>query len=224
MTMEDKKKPLERSGNITVWQAKELKNGKKVYKVSFENAAQQRTYVSVFANIAGHELKPDEILALAEGKNVRIVDQNLYGPRVCSIVNRGIEIKITQQEERFYENHKMILGVAFHKLNNEGKMFGYLCNGISFYVETEDLNSKRSIYLTPQDCFKLLDGLPVTKDGNEAFLKYIDEVRPPGSNGSIDETKIYKTARLSITKQINEQNFYLRNDIELIEPVETKEE
>lgn len=209
--MYNNKQPLERSGNIAVWSAKVLKNGKKIYNVSFENADQQRTNVTVFAKIAGYELQPDEILALASGKNVRIVDETLSGPKICTVVNRGIETKIIEKNGHIYKNHSMLLGVAFHKIDNEGKLFGYLCKDIGFFAESNDPANQRSIYLTPQDCFKLLDGLPVVKGDNEAFLRYIDITKVPASNGLTNEEKTYKTARLKISKQHQDYNFYLRN-------------
>lgn len=214
-------KPLITSGKIAVWPANELKSGKKIYNVSFENADNQRSYISVFANIAGQELKSDEILALSCGKNVRIEDETEYGPRICTIVNRGIEIKIIEKDGRSYENNTMILGMAFHKLDEKGKTFGYLCNGISFFAESTDPKSKRDIYLTPQDCFKLLDGLPITKDDNEAFLSYIDEVKAPSTSNLTSEEKTYKTARLEITKNTCKRSYHLRNNIASKEECET---
>lgn len=213
--MINRKKPIRASGNIAVWYAKELQNCNTIYNVSFENADQQRTIVSVFSNIAGHELKPDEIIALAAGKSVKIVDQTENGPSIFTIVNRGTETKISEKDGEPYVNNTLLLGVAFHKLTPEGKIVGYLCNGINFSAESGDIYSQRSISLTPQDCFKLLDGLPVIKDGKEAFLRYIDEISPSSTANSASnaEEKTYKTARLVITKQINEQFFHRNTDI-----------
>lgn len=92
--MESIKKPLVSSGNIAVWPARELNNGKKIYNVSFENADNERNYISVFANIAGQELKPEEVFALSCGRNVQIED----GRKICTIVNRGVETKITEKD------------------------------------------------------------------------------------------------------------------------------
>lgn len=220
-SMEDKKKPLEKSGNIAVWPAKELKNGNKVYNVSFENADKQRNYVSIFANIAGHELKSDEALTLALGKEVRITDETQYGPRTCTIINRGIETKIATKDDKSYENNNMILGVAFHKLGQDGRTFGYLCNGVSFFAESRDLQNDKSIYLTPKDCFKLLDGVTITKDKTQAFLKYVEEVKAPATNGLTGEEKTYKTARLEITKVICDYNFHIRDNTGSKEKQET---
>lgn len=211
--MESFKKPLVSSGNIAVWPAKELKNGKKIYNVSFDNADKERNYISVFANIAGQELKPDEVLALSYGKNVRIEDETQYGRKIYTIINRGVETKIAEKDGNSYENNHMVLGIAFHKLTPEGKTFGYLCNGISFFAESGDLKSQREIYLTPQDCFKLLDGQPIIKDDNEAFLSYIEEVKAPSTNSSASEEKTYKTARLEITKNDCKYSYHLRSNM-----------
>lgn len=131
--METNQKPILKSGNIAVWPAKKLSSGHKLYTVSFEKANKERNYVSVFPNIAGYELRPEEILALSLGKSVIMEDRNhFYGPKICTIVNRGIESKVTEKDDQSYTNNKMILGIAFHKLGENGHTFGYNCNGINF--------------------------------------------------------------------------------------------
>lgn len=209
-------KPILKSGNIAVWPAKQLSTGHKPYTVSFEKADKERTYVSVFPNIAGYELRPEEILALSLGKPVRMEDENhSCGPKICTIVNRGIESKITEKDEQSYTNNKMILGIAFHKLGENGHTFGYNCNGVNFYAQSGDPKNDQDIYLTPQDCFKLLNGETIIKDNREAFLRHIENVKAEPKEGSTEEVKSYKTARLEIHKISHENTFHLRNNSEL---------
>lgn len=216
--MESIKKPLISSGNIAVWPAKELNNGKKVYGVTFENVEDRQNYISVFANIAGYELKPDEVLALALGKDVRIEDEGQYGPRTCTIVNRSNLTKINEKEGKSYENTHMVLGAAFHKVDENGKTFCYSCNGVSFFSDSGDQQNDRNMFLTPQDCFKLLDGCTVSKDGCEAFIRKITETKNVSEDDdATTEEKIYRTARLDIKKVNNRFNYHLRGDTTLNE-------
>ncbi len=211
-------KPIAKSGNIAVWPAKELINGKKVYPVSFEKPESQRTFVSVFPKIAGHELKPEEILSLSQGIPVTIQSENQYGPTLCTIVNRRIETKIIEQENTSHTNYTMILGAAFHKLDKEGHTWGYNinCNGarISFYADSGDVKTDRNIILTPQDCFKLLDGQTIIKGNLEAHLSKIEHVKNTANEDSGVEDRTYKTARLEIQKIDRQHNFHLRENTE----------
>lgn len=206
----DNQKPILTSGNIAIWPPKKVGNDKTVYPVSFETSDKKRDYISVFANIAGYELKPEEILALRQGIPVKIEDFSQDKLKVCTIVNRGIEIKINEQEGKLYENNFMKLGVVFHRSNEVKQLltYGINYNGsqISFFIESKDPETDRSIYLKPEDCFKLLDGQIIFKDDLQASLDYIEEIKMNYAQGE----KIYHTARLNIEKLTLQQNFHLR--------------
>ena len=173
MEKENKDKPLASTEKIAVWPHQETSKGVKIYRVSFNQFNGERHYVSVFGKAGNVEMNPDNILELCLRNKVTIKSENEKGPFTCTIVNRGVDEKSNQKGDKVYQNHTLKTGIVYHKLDQEGRLFGYNCNRVGFYCSSEDSKTNKQMYIAPEDCFKLLEGKSIFKDEKMASLKTV---------------------------------------------------
>lgn len=219
MNEEEKQKPEANFGNIAVWPAKTVNGNLKVNTVTIDKFDGERQYVSVFPKIGDFELLPNEILEVCSKNRVTLEGMHDGKQFACTIVNRGIETNSNDKDGNTYKNHTMKLGLAFHKIDKEGHTFGYSCNGVGFYKNTLDKNTNKEIHLTPEDCFTLLDGKTLIKDGLIASLR--PDSFSKTNTPELEDPPNYKTARLNIFSQDNFIGHSLTLDPNYLESLKT---
>jgi hypothetical protein len=179
-------KPLASEGDIAVF-GKELPSGDEIYVIS-EGPKGNRTYTTLFPEISGYRLSPDEALALYQGYDIEAELTTKAGDDTykASLALRGVKVESKRVGDKVYQNRTVDVGIALPRYKKDGEHFGYRIDGKDFFKTAGP--SDRHVELFARDCFRLLNNETIEKQGVQLSLREIEDVTKDG--------KTYKTARI----------------------------
>lgn len=162
-------RPAYSQGNVAIWK-KELNPETTIFEIVDGPKDGQKTYLSCFGTVAGHELKAEEVAALYKRQDVPIVLKGQHGPYDASMACREIKITTKKVDDgKVYENKRINIGLATHLKTKEGEHYGYKIEGAKWFKKAGPKDA--SVELTATDCFTLLRGDVVQKNGLELSAK-----------------------------------------------------
>ncbi len=164
--------PRETATGVALWNIK-------------EERPEGNRFVACFAEVSGYRLSADEAAALYLGNDVAatLKSRESNKPFDASLFPAGIKTAPRTVGTKTFENRTMQMGIAVH-VKSEGKRVGYLVDGVRFPA------SRNGVTLAAGECWKLLNGKTVEKDGVKIEMTGIQEVDKEG--------KTYKNANVSM--------------------------
>jgi hypothetical protein len=190
-TAESVNQPLASEGDIAVWGKTMPKSGDEVYVIS-HGPKGNRSYATLYPEVNGYRMSPDEALALYQGYDIEATLTSKAGkPYDTLLALEGIVTTQNKgQDGKTYNNTTARVGIALLRTSKEGEHLGYRINhkgkSVDFFKTAGPKDNE--VELSARACFQLLNNEVIEVDGVELKLGEIAEVNKNGTT--------YNTARV----------------------------